>query len=438
LHQKFSLSRINQLSDLIGFSEADITPKDGESLYSLDGKTRNSKIVHSKLKASCFFLNNDRQSLLIISVDLIWVDAEFTNRVKKWCKKHFAVDSFSIYICASHSHSTPQISTKILNPAQPDINYLRELEEKICNLIKEALDNQISASLIFKIKKVDISINRRKKIINPDGLKNLKIKSKVANRPNFFGPKDDQIFSIWVYDKFKNLRCVIINYASHPSIYKDNAVSSDYPGAIREALKKEYGSNLIVCFLQGFCGNIKPKIIENFSYDKKISFVANLYSLIFDRTRFQKNDGAKNIESFSDDFVSCFRKSDYRAELIPTLKSIHSKFELPISGKFDKESIIEIEFSLQKIAKNIIFCFISGEIFSEYSIKMRKISLEKGYHLFTIGYTNDIVGYIPDKNSIRLGGYEVNRTSDFAIAGSFEEKTEKIIIEKFTSLINEL
>src|SRR5262249_27377387 len=54
----------------------------------------------------------------------------------------------------------------------------------------------------------------------------------------------------------------IWNYACHPTaVVPDNAVSADFPGAVRRALRIQFGD--VPClFAQGFCGDISPKMVR--------------------------------------------------------------------------------------------------------------------------------------------------------------------------------
>ena len=52
----------------------------------------------------------------------------------------------------------------------------------------------------------------------------------------------------------------IIQYSCHPVADPNDIVGSDYPGYLRKYLKISQYKNII--FLQGFCGDIRPKVIK--------------------------------------------------------------------------------------------------------------------------------------------------------------------------------
>jgi len=79
---------------------------------------------------------------------------------------------------------------------------------------------------------------------------------------------------------------------------------------------------------------------------------------------------------------------------------------------------------------------VGGEVFSEYSTWLRKILSSNGVDILTVGYCNDMVGYIPTQKAIKEGGYEVERTfTEFALSSPFLDKIESKIKSEIEKLI---
>jgi len=128
----------------IGAATLSITPEAGVSLYSLDGIVRTSSKIHSGLNVSAITIGCSKDLLIIVSLDLIWVDKIFTEKVKKWLKQYIEDYDYRAHLvlAATHSHSTPQISKKICNSTKPDEHYLFFLYSQVCQVIKNALSNK--------------------------------------------------------------------------------------------------------------------------------------------------------------------------------------------------------------------------------------------------------------------------------------------------------
>jgi len=103
--------------------------------------------------------------------------------------------------------------------------------------------------------------------------------------------KIDNIINIikFIRQDNKTVECILVKYTCHPVSDPDNTVGADYPGYLRDYLKKKLMNNLI--FLQGFCGDIRPKLIKkNKTFKDKI-----IKLLIGDRFRKPVKGDSENI-----------------------------------------------------------------------------------------------------------------------------------------------
>jgi hypothetical protein len=417
----------------IGAAEENITPNPGVDLYSLDGVSRNSDKIHSDLVACAVAISHNKCCIIIVSLDLIWIDDEFSLKIKKWVKTKSILTNTNVVIVATHSHSTPQISNKITNTARPNAQYNDILYSKICNLILKSIENMDQCYAKLSISSPGISVNRRKKILDPSQLKKFNFKTKIANRPNLKTQTDDLLYSIWFYDKNGIEKAVLLNYACHASLYRKNSVSSDYPGMIRAYLKNNLSPELKVCFLQGFSGDIKANIVESQCSNQRMSIKEILFSIIFDNYRFKKNITDYDIKKFSKILALNAIKNENTYDIHPKLSYLNKTIKLPLHNKLN---FINLELCYISLGKKLKMIMIGGEVFSQYSIWMRNYLSNKGIHLLTVGYCNDIVGYLPTKQAINEGGYEVERTTDFPLKTTISEEIESIIKSEFIKVVN--
>ena len=83
----------------------------------------------------------------------------------------------------------------------------------------------------------------------------------VILSPNPSGPTDETATVILLRKtNDEKVLGAIWHYTCHPTaVVPDNAISADYPGAVRRALRERFGE--IPCiFIQGFCGDIRPNM----------------------------------------------------------------------------------------------------------------------------------------------------------------------------------
>jgi hypothetical protein len=417
----------------VGASKVNITPQPGVALYKLDGVNRNSNEVNSELNVNTIILGLKKSLLIIVSLDLIWIDRIFSNKVQEWINLNYRGYNANLLLSATHSHSTPQISKKILNSARPDNFYLEYLFNKVCKSIEKALDNLENCYAKFSVTNPKLTVNRRKKILSPKFLKRGIFRSFIANRPNYKVSCDDSLYSVWFYNQNDKETAVLLNFACHPSLCRDNAVSADFPGKVSDYLREKLSEDLVVCFLQGFSGNVKANI-TTLSYLRFNGMANFLYSLLFDRVHFDKNITTKQLNNFSLSIAKYALKRNNEKQISPKLFFSSEKIQLPLQDNND--NFIGIEIFYFSIGENLGGIAIGGEVFNEYSSWVRSLSFLDSTELLTLGYCNDMVGYIPTYEAINEGGYEVDRAlKEFSLVKPFSDKIESLLKKKIEKLV---
>src|SRR5262249_49807538 len=110
--------------------------------------------------------------------------------------------------------------------------------------------------------KSDVGINRRGK--NKQGERSI--------LPDPTGPYDDKLWVLKVTPvNADSAPAVIFSYACHPVLVYGHdfaAISADFPGDARRALRETLGTNAHVQFVQGFAGNIRPRVVADLEKNK--------------------------------------------------------------------------------------------------------------------------------------------------------------------------
>ena len=224
--------------------------------------------------------------------------------------------------------------------------------------------------------------------------------------------------------KQKKKLAKIIKVNCHPVASPKNLVGSDYIGYLR---KKLHGKTDYIFFLQGLCGDIRPKMI-------KVNTTIKDYFikiLIGDRFRNPNILDAKNIGNKIANLVNIFSKKNTGSKIMSVRKSYKSSLCLKLKNGniFDKK----LEITIWNW-NPIIFIFFNGEVLSGYNI-----SSFKDYKIICVGYSNGMIGYLPTKNDIVKGGYEVDKSRvNFRIQDRLCETNERIIKNQIKYLIHKI
>ena len=443
----------------VGSYKLDITPKNKIELYALENKYRSSSKIFSKLFINTIFIQNKKNKVLFITLDLIYVGDKFCEDIKKIIKNKYNINERNILINATHTHSSPLIENNVLNPAKVNSSYIKFLRRKVLISVAKSIKQKSNCKILISSQKIDLNLNRRKKVLNLEELKKFRFKNHFANRPNFNGPKDDDLSFLKFVTNKNQVKCMIINYACHPSLIRDNVVSSDYPGFIRSNIEKYYSKKITICFLLGFCGNLKANLIYKTKFNWKYP-IKSFYNLIFDNFHFKKKLSLDEVKKFSKKISNLIIGEDNYTEINPSIKCKLEKLKVQFK-KYSLEKIFKKNkhnlnyqvkryldllkrnknknykiLTVQKISlsKNLTFLSLSGEVFCEYSIWLKQLASKKNILVIPVSCANGLMGYLSTRKALNEGGYEVDRILiEHGMPTKFEESIEsnvKMAIEK--------
>jgi hypothetical protein len=419
---------------LSGFGKKIITPSNVVDIYALDGRKRDSKNLLDDLFVRVVFLKQSNKIIFIISIDIIWVSSEFVEKIKFWICAKYNISDSDILISATHSHSTPQIDNNNLNPARPDEDYVNYLFDQTIAAVCLASSKTDKCHCKYIEVDANLNINRRKKKMDLSKLKKFKIKYKIYNRPNKKGDKDGKISVLWFCSGDKYIGS-IVNYACHPSLVRENAVSPDFPGRVSKYLEDMYGDSHISCFLQGFSGDVKANLLQ-VNNNISVGILRWFYNLLFDRVLFKKRLSVEELDSFSLRLIGFIDPS--RASTLNTsLFSCGVEVSVPLDCSTLKESgdncnelydPVTIKIQRISIGNNLDIVAINGEVFSHYSTWLRNKLLKYGRKVIPVGCANGMIGYIPDGKAVIEGGYEVERSlCEFNQSSKFSYEIDSIV-----------
>ena len=432
----------------VGGAQVCITPKLGSDIYHFEDKIRKGNIVDSDLYASILALESAGFPLIIISLDLIWISAIFDRDLKNKIYLALGFLPDNILICATHTHSSPQISFAIKNGARPDPRYIESLIERIVDNVQRAWNAREVARIELHTFVTNSVINRRKKIIDISAIKRLQLRWKIANRPNFHGYVDDTVSIV----NFVNNKGVAIgglfNMACHPTLNRSNTITADFPGYLQELMVNRFNPHYVVCFLQGFAGNVKAAVVKKKQFNV-VHPLKSLVEMIFDSIRFKKYFSPDSIATFACRIFSevpwnsKWRKIDPFFSVNSKVLNVDSGIVLDLgsTGVQNLESHEQslLFFSRFNIAQDLIVFSMSGEIFAEYARWLRTKLQMYDIDLIPVGYAGGMIGYVPDLDAMLQGGYEVERSvGEFGrvkLPKCTEQRIKDVIISMFDGIL---
>jgi hypothetical protein len=269
-----------------------------------------------------------------------------------------------------------------------------DLREKIKAAARQANKNQTSVRMSWGESSLSgFAINRRRK--TAEGF---------VNAPNPFGRRDDSVTAIQFNDaKDNTLRAVLFSYTCHPTTLGGYLFSGDYPGAARRSLEKQTGA--IAGFLPGCFGDVRP----NCTVTGNGRFRAGIPSDIEDF-------GAALANAVMNAGKSTF-------PLTPKLGGFCDEVVLPLQAENDSRAL-----PLQRLdlANEFSIIAMGGEVCVDYGHYIKGLSNTR--RLLPLGYSNDVIAYIPTVQILNEGGYEAKTSCPlFGLPSPFKPELEELV-----------
>jgi hypothetical protein len=240
-----------------GWAEVEITPPLGIGLGGRGGPETLAKKVLDPLYAQVLYLKDPKGvGFVLVSFDLIGLPHDLSDRLRTDIVNELGVEWNLVVLNASHTHSGPYMIRSLMagvGPApQIEIDYFKALEDKIVAAIRSAAKTMKPVKVEAFQGTSNVGINRRGK-------------NKLGNRgilPDPKGPFDEKVWAMKLTPE-SGPSAVIFSYACHPVIvygYANAAISADFPGVARKAIRESLGLGTHAQFVQGFAGNVRPRV----------------------------------------------------------------------------------------------------------------------------------------------------------------------------------
>lgn len=413
-YQKWKIIKFQEKKMKAGFGKFVINPPVGTSLCGYFNDRR-SIDVRDDLYATCVVFDDGKNIFAVVSCDLVYVPEEISNKAKEILHKDTGIKKENVLIHATHTHTGPIVdlseSSVYSKGFYVEKSYLEILPFYIASSVKIALNRMEEVKIGVGKNTVDgISFNRR--YFMKDGTVITNPLNQVENIIKPAGPVDKTVVFMKITDRDGNLKGMLVNFALHPDTLGDNLISSDWPGFLRQELKKKFGDIEIV-FLNGPAGDINH--LNPFDYETRGTSIGRkiakkIAGKIKEKFPGIKEKEVKNLEPFYTKVNYNYRKITEK-EYKQALKTIRSK-KNPLSLKYmislgiidvyrekKKKKNIKVDISGFKMGESTVFIGLAGEVFAEIGIKIKEITGAE--NTIIAQNSNYHTGYIPSKRAFQ-------------------------------------
>lgn len=419
-----------------GIAKVRITPGTGLWMAGYASRTGPATGKIHDLWAHALFLEDSTgNQALMITADLVGFPKKISDTIRSRIQKELGLERSEIILNSTHTHSGPVLREALsdiypmdsLQPVRIE-TYSRMLEESIMELAKNARQKLKPASLHTGMGVVRFQVNRRNNRENQmDEITSLK------------GPNDFSVPVIRVSTGNGKPMAVVFGYACHPTVLNGLLWSGDYPGYARLELEKKY-KGITAMFFQGAGGDLNPiprrenPLAKQYGAElaaavervlsKDMTPLAPLISTGYTETLLLLNEPPDR-----EWFAAWNKKSKgylkaWGERMLDSLnqgKTLRKSYPYPVQ--------------IWKLGGQKIFS-LGGELLSGYSILLKQLF---GKEIFVMGYSNDVMAYIPTEKVLHEGGYE-GETSQMAygLPSTWKKGIETNILETTVLLARQM
>ncbi|MGQ9514884.1 MAG: neutral/alkaline non-lysosomal ceramidase N-terminal domain-containing protein [Thermoproteota archaeon] len=413
-----------------GAIKHDITPPVGYALVGYSDRIQGSIGVHDPLYAKALVLRAGRETVGIISCDILSPPQKSVDEARRLIEKETGVPGSAVMIHGTHTHTGPD------NDAMGE-EWKIVLGRKIAGAFLEAWRNLQPAKIGLGTGESFIGVNRR----NPSS----------PVKPYYLyswpeGPFEPLVKILRVDRTDGKTVCTIINYGCHGVTLGPNEllISRDFSGYTVDLIEK-VRTGSICMFLNAPCGNINPRWIWEIPQSEgtfpRFNWAGSIprWSDLKSEDRFREAERLGNIlggesikvlEQIIDFHDEVEISSRIKKVNLPVIKTLPTWFKKRFAmASCDVVAEIGAELQAFRIGDTVILG-LPGEIFLELGMEIRKRSPFE-HTLIAELCNQDWIGYILTTQAYGEGGYEPT-------ASIFKPDAGKILVEESIKLLDEV
>ena len=396
-----------------GFAKEDITPSLPVKLYGYASRKTYSEGIHDPLSVRVAAFENNGRKIVLVSTDIGSYGSDVFTVLQKEIMDKFKLKESELFLTTIHSHSSPILSLNAETGDPNNIEYTRTLQQKLLDVIGEALRNMKPVKTGAGKGSSPVGANRRE--MRPDG--------SITLGRNPYGITDKEVLVMKITTTEGIPVGALYDYATHStSLGPANLnVSGDILGLSAQFVEKILGKNIITPVFAGASGNIDPwyRVLPGFNNEPDwIPEPVLLGTLL------------------GEEVVHVFRNIEETA----TGGEISTSFavlECPRRKTTDNKNTqdqpepetVPVNITVARIGNEVAFVGFNIEMLTEIGMEIKKGSPFK--HTFIITHCNGSSGYLAPAELYKEGGYEISATR-------FEIGSSDMVVKKALRMLYDL
>ncbi len=419
-----------------GVARVNITPEGSIWMAGYASRDHPSEGVFHDLWSKALVIEDSLgKRAVLITNDLLEIPKYYSDRIRDRLEKDYGFSRSQIILNCSHTHSGPVMRDTLANwyPLDAEMErkvkkYSEDLEEKIVDMVGRAIIRMIPVEIYSGNGIARFQVNRRN---NPEPMSEF--------YTDLNGPNDYSVPVIKVEKKTGGIMAVAFGYACHSTVLSFYQICGDYPGFAQIELENLY-PGATALFFQGAGADQNPLPRRSFPLARQYG---QTLSAAVDRVL---NENMKRVApvlktAYSETDLQFEGNPPTRQELLGHMHDTSSTapylklMARTLVSRLDNGEIFRNTYpypcQVWKLGDQVLMA-LGGELVIEYALELKKMF---GQNIFVLGYTNDVMAYIPSETILNEGGYEGTRSVFFTTA--WNRNTQSLIISAMSRLAEE-
>ena len=397
------------------------------------------------IEVSAMVLSLGDKEIVLVAIDTLYLANYVVDEYKALIQEKSGIDKDNVMLCSSHTHTGPY--TMLTDRCEVDekliLNYKNYLGDKIAEAVANAKADQKETKVGYSVCPVPAKVAYIRRYKMKDGSTFTCPPINDENIDHAIGELDKRV-NIVRFTREGADDVVLLNYGVHADTTNGDKISADWPGWMRKTVEKALDGTRCMFFpgAEGDVGSTNVFPSGGDMNDTEISFdnemkspgmarfigraMAGCVLQVYDKVNYvdvedinfiNKELKVKANNPKTEDMPLARKYKEYydtgRSDLIPytamelttvvaealrmvRLENGPEYFNVPLAGV--------------KIGP-IALVGIPGEPFTDIGVEI--IDTEGWDMIMPCGLTNGYIGYFPNEEAYKEGGYEA-RTSQFA------------------------
>ena len=158
-----------------GIAKIDITPQKPVKMSGYGSRTGLSKDVHDPLSARVVIFRNNGKRLVLVSSDILGYYGGTADYMRKAILDEFRLEPSELFLSAIHTHAGPTLTLDKEKGHPNNLEYTKQLKDKLIEVIAEALDNFKPVQIGTGVGYSPVGINRRELVFDSSGNSSIRL-----------------------------------------------------------------------------------------------------------------------------------------------------------------------------------------------------------------------------------------------------------------------